>query len=238
MGRASIITLLAVLAGVAGGQAVAAPHARSSASCSGSITQKIGSKTQRAGSIKTHGISCKKGKSVVKSFLHKAATKSSCLKAAKKPAPTSGCKVSGYHCFLGRKRDYCATVSGKEVDFKLRVVKSSSAAAAVRILCLNKAGSAYVKRAHPSKCAAFGPGGSFGGGVNLRGLKWHAWGHSTARASGIEGGFHLPLEHTPVKVKAYRIVSGSCGRVYSRLRATSKHGSTTVKLKLCPGKSF
>ncbi|HEY7632357.1 MAG TPA: hypothetical protein VH817_16745 [Thermoleophilaceae bacterium] len=41
-----------------------------------------------------------------------------------------------------------------------------------------------------------------------------------------------------MKVKAYRIVSGSCGRVYSRLKATSKHGSTTVKLQVCPGKSY
>jgi hypothetical protein len=120
--RAGFIGLVLLPACAVGAQAGAATRAHLSASCSGSITQKLAGKAQRASSIKTHGISCKKGKAVLKSFLHKAATKSSCRKAAGKPAPSKGCTASGYHCFLKRRPDYCASTSGNDVEWKLRAV--------------------------------------------------------------------------------------------------------------------
>jgi hypothetical protein len=95
-------------------------HAHASGSCSGTITVQIAGKEQTASHIKTMNVSCETGKSVLHSFLRKAAAHSGCRIAAGRPAPTRGCLVSGYHCFLKRTPDYCATVSGREVEWRLR----------------------------------------------------------------------------------------------------------------------
>jgi hypothetical protein len=114
------------------------------------------------------------------------------------------------------------------------LVPAAPAAPAKRLYCLDSAGSKYVAKRAPSRCAAFGPGGSFGGGVNLASLRWSGWGRATAKATGIERGFHLPYARTRVSVRAYRLVRGCGGRrVYSRLKASSRHGTTTVRLPTC-----
>jgi hypothetical protein len=113
-----------------------------------------------------------------------------------------------------------------------------TAATTASVLCSNKAGSRYVKRVRPTKCAVFGPHGSFGGGVNLSHLKWHGWGHSSAHATGHEDGFHLPPAATATHVTLSRLVKGHCGRVYTRLRSTSRFGTTRVKLAVCPKPTF
>jgi hypothetical protein len=111
-----------------------------------------------------------------------------------------------------------------------------AAARPTRITCLNRAGSATVFRRKPRTCADYGPGGAFGGGVFLRRLRWRDWGRGTARARGIECGFHLPCASIEVRVRAYRLRRGCRGtRVYTRLKARSRHGSTVVRLRRCPG---
>ena len=86
----------------------------------------------------------------------------------------------------------------------------------------------------PSRCTVFGPGGTFGGGVNLAQLDWSGWGGPTAEARGIERGFHLPLSKIPVSVRAYRRKRDCTGRLtYTRIRATSTNGTTRVRLQRC-----
>jgi hypothetical protein len=108
----------------------------------------------------------------------------------------------------------------------------------VYIACLRHDGSSYRRVYRPSHCAHFGPGGSFSGGVNLRNLHWKYWNRGTARATGIEQGFHLPPERIRVRVKAYRIRSGCGRRAYTRLRVTSSHGTTVVRLSPCSGPAY
>lgn len=73
---------------------------------------------------------------MLRSFLQRAARQPGCREAAGQPAPTRGCVISGpaltapfswavrsgagYHCFLKRVPDYCATVSGRDVEWRLR----------------------------------------------------------------------------------------------------------------------
>jgi hypothetical protein len=114
------LALLCLVAVVPATLALAAPRAHASGSCSGSITVRLAGKKQTARQIKTMKVSCAAGKRVLHSFLQRAASHSGCRKAAGKPPPTTGCVVSGYHCFLNRTPDYCATVSGREVEWRLR----------------------------------------------------------------------------------------------------------------------
>ena len=113
-----------LVAAAPGARADAHAHAHASGSCSGTITVPIAGKKQTASHIKTMNVSCETGKSVLHSFLRKAAAHSGCRIAAGRPAPTRGCLVSGYHCFLKRTPDYCATVSGREVEWRLRPAKA------------------------------------------------------------------------------------------------------------------
>ena len=46
-----------------------------------------------------------------------------------------------------------------------------------RLNCVNKGGTAYVFKKRPRACAVFGPGGTFGGGVDLKRLEWKGLGH-------------------------------------------------------------
>ena len=101
------------------------------------------------------------------------------------------------------------------------------------IQCLDESGRSHVPKKHPRRCALFGPGGAFAGGVNLAKLEWHRWGKARARAEGIEKGFHLPPSHIPVQVVA--LERFSCGSVfhYGKLRVTSRYGTTTVAVPTC-----
>jgi hypothetical protein len=82
--------------------------------CSGSV--KVHSVLAR--SIRTTKVSCAAGKSVIHSLLARVETSPSCRRAADRPPPTTGCVVSGYHCFRKRSPDYCATTGGKLVQWR------------------------------------------------------------------------------------------------------------------------
>jgi hypothetical protein len=71
-----------------------------------------------AGSIRTTKVSCTDGKAVIRSLLSRVASSPSCRRAADRPPPSTGCVVSGYHCFRKRSPDYCATTSGKLVQWR------------------------------------------------------------------------------------------------------------------------
>jgi hypothetical protein len=117
---ALVLGLLSLVALAPARVAAATPRAHVSSACAGSITVRIAGKRQTASHIKTLKVSCEVGTRVLRSFLQRAATQSGCRKAARRPAPTPGCVVSGYHCFLGRVPDYCATTSGRDVEWRLR----------------------------------------------------------------------------------------------------------------------
>ncbi|MDQ6750736.1 MAG: hypothetical protein M3Z33_08305 [Actinomycetota bacterium] len=106
------------------------------------------------------------------------------------------------------------------------VLPARGAARPLSLLCLTTNGMATTSKVRPHRCAHFGPGGSFGGGVNLVSLHWSHWGSSITSGTGIERGFHLPFSNIAVSVSAYRRrngcrVHGRRLRVYTRLRATS-----------------
>ena len=116
---------------------------------------------------------------------------------------------------------------------------AEGAARPLSVLCLTLSGQATTPKVRPHRCAHFGPGGGFGGGVNLVSLHWSHWGAATTTGTGIERGFHLPYSNIPVTVSAYRRregcrVRGRRLRVYTRLSATSVYGTTVVRLGTCP----
>jgi hypothetical protein len=82
--------------------------------CSGSV--KVHSVL--ASSIRTTKVSCTAGKALVHSLLSRVATSPACRRAADRPPPTTGCVVSGFHCFRKRSPDYCATTGGKLVQWR------------------------------------------------------------------------------------------------------------------------
>ena len=82
--------------------------------CTGSV--KVDSVL--AGSIRVTKVSCTAGKALVHSLLSRVGTSPACRRAADRPPPTSGCVVSGFHCFRKRSPDYCATTGGKLVQWR------------------------------------------------------------------------------------------------------------------------
>lgn len=112
---------------------------------------------------------------------------------------------------------------------------TASAEARTHIMCLNNAGSRYVAEYRPEKCAHYGNNGSFGGGVFLKSMEWENWGDSRAQGEGKDCGFHVPCADVHVDV-VLRREREACGRrVYTRLKATSQHGTTRIRLERCPG---
>ena len=101
--------------------------------------------------------------------------------------------------------------------------------------CLNKAGSKYRAKTEPHRCAHFGRGGAFAGGVNLEDLVWQSWGEALATATGVECGFHLPCAKIAVQVQAFRVRKACDRRIYTRLMAVSDLGKTLVKTRACLG---
>jgi hypothetical protein len=101
--------------------------------------------------------------------------------------------------------------------------------------CVNKAGDRYRAKVEPKRCAHFGRGGAFAGGVNLRDLIWQNWGEAIATATGVECGFHLPCEQITVQVQAFRVRKACGRRIYTRLKAVSEFGKTLVKTRACLG---
>ena len=94
--------------------------------CSGSVIVKVAGTRIRASSIRTTKVSCTRGRAVIDRLLTKASSTPSCRHAADRPPPTTGCVVVGYHCFRKRSPDYCATVTGKLVQWRENRVVSRS----------------------------------------------------------------------------------------------------------------
>jgi hypothetical protein len=101
--------------------------------------------------------------------------------------------------------------------------------------CLNKTGTKYRAKTEPHRCAHFGRGGAFAGGVELRDLIWQNWGAALATATGVECGFRRPCAKVAVQVQAFRVRKACGRRAYTRLKAVSEFGKTLVKTKACLG---
>ena len=97
------------------GQAVGVPAATR---CAGSVVAKVKGTFIRASSIRTTKVSCTAGKELIGSLLTKVGSSPSCRRAADRPPPTTGCLVTGYHCFRKRSPNYCSTVTGKLVQWR------------------------------------------------------------------------------------------------------------------------
>jgi hypothetical protein len=106
----------------------------------------------------------------------------------------------------------------------------ASAAARTSMFCANKKGDLYIRKHKPGACAVFGPGGTFGGGVNLKNIKWSKYTGSEARGTATECGFHLPCSNIPATVRAYRVRVSQGRHLYTRLRAHTKYGTAVVRL--------
>jgi hypothetical protein len=104
----------------------------------------------------------------------------------------------------------------------------------VYISCANRGATRYRRVYRPERCTHFGRGDANAGGVNLAGLRWSSWNGDVARGRGIERGFHRPYSRIRVRVRAYRVRTACGRRVYTRLRATSRHGTTVVRMAACP----
>jgi hypothetical protein len=87
-------------------------------SCAGSVIVKVKGTSVRAGSIRTTKVSCTAGKALIGRLLTKVGSSPACRSAADRPPPTTGCIVTGYHCFRKRSPDYCSTVTGKFVQWR------------------------------------------------------------------------------------------------------------------------
>lgn len=109
--------------------------------------------------------------------------------------------------------------------------RAEAASGKTYLLCLPRGATRREVRSKPRSCTTLGPEDSFAESVALAGLRWRGWGDRVARARGIERGFHLPRTRIPVRVSVWRLRK-VCGgdRLYTRLRATSRYGSTTVRL--------
>ena len=108
-------------------------------------------------------------------------------------------------------------------------------AAQPSVLCLNDQGSAYGLKREPVKCAHFGANGANAGGFVLNNLQWTGWGQETARAHGVECGFHLPCAKLQATVTVGRptVVCGNL--IYTRWRETTKYGHFRTPVDQCPG---
>jgi hypothetical protein len=111
---------------------------------------------------------------------------------------------------------------------------TAAAAAGPRsyLLCQpSDGGSKRIRKAKPRTCSTLGPTDPLCCAANLAQLHWRHWGEPTARARGIERGFHLPLAHIRVRVKVYRRRLADCGAyIYTRLRGTSRHGTLVQRI--------
>src|SRR4051794_28258976 len=113
------------------------------------------------------------------------------------------------HCL---HRYVFVAVSAIAVMFALAAPSLTNAARAkYRIACNRTTGDneEVVPRRAPRRCLILD--GSFAESVNLADIRWRGWGGSTAKASGVELGFHVPYAHIPVRIKAWRPRRDQCG---------------------------
>jgi hypothetical protein len=87
-------------------------------SCTGSVIVKVKGTSVRASSIRTTKVSCTAGKALIDRLLTKVGSSPACRTAADRPPPTTGCIVTGYHCFRKRSPDYCSTITGRFVQWR------------------------------------------------------------------------------------------------------------------------
>jgi hypothetical protein len=88
-------------------------------------------------------------------------------------------------------------------------------------------------RAAPSRCDTLGATDAFAESANLARLRWRGWGRTTATATGIERGYHLPLSRIPVRIYAYARQTDCNGDYhYTRLRVRSRYGHLIVRQPL------
>lgn len=118
-----------------------------------------------------------------------------------------------------------------------RVAKAAAApkrtAANTRLLCGKSGQTEREAKRRPSVCSTLGPKDSFAEAVNLKNLKWKHWGASTATATGTEVGFREDESNISVKVTVSAPKANTCdprGFSYTRLKSTSKYGTTTQTL--------
>ncbi|MGE5636992.1 MAG: hypothetical protein ACM3UV_08655 [Nocardioidaceae bacterium] len=88
----------------------------------------------------------------------------------------------------------------------------------------------WAFRVKPARCTSLGPRDPFGLAVNLVQLHWKGWGRRSATFTGYEQGFHLPASHIRVHGSVFRPRIWRGRRIYTRLRATSRYGTSTVVL--------
>lgn len=86
---------------------VAVMPAAAATGCSGGVTASVDGETVHARSVKTHGMTCRAGKRLIRSFLRKADHQRHCRRASEKDPPTPGCAVGRFHCWRGLAT-YCA----------------------------------------------------------------------------------------------------------------------------------
>jgi hypothetical protein len=109
---------------------------------------------------------------------------------------------------------------------------STGAAARVGIVCNDRPRT--VVRTAPRRCTVLPPRASFSEGVNLAGIRWRSWGGISATGTGFELGFHLPFSREPVAIVAYRIRRCPSGlSVYTRVRVSSRYGTTAARAQEC-----
>lgn len=104
-------------------------------------------------------------------------------------------------------------------------------AAGHTVACEDRHLDALLYLTRPSRCALTAPSQTFGLVMNLRRLRWHAWGSSMATARGREGRLR-------VRVRAWR-PRELCGDidatiVYTRMRVRARTGLVTVRQSACP----
>jgi len=134
---------------------------------------------------------------------------------------------------------------------------------ATKVRCLDKLRTSLLALGRPRQCAVSPPERAllraFGGWMNIRELRWHAWGdEDRAWAEGVIAGVPARLRKDRPSAKpssrknahakvawppAVRVVASgrvSCGTsyFYSRLRVVSPFGRFTVKLSTCPDQFF
>jgi hypothetical protein len=123
--RLVVLGLIPLAALTSVGLATAAPRAHASGACAGTITFQLAGVRQTASQIKAGNVSCAAGKGVMRSFLQRANRQPSCRSAALRPPPTSGCVVSGYHCFLRKSVNYCAhPTSRRDVSWRQQIASA------------------------------------------------------------------------------------------------------------------
>ncbi|MGX6449156.1 hypothetical protein ACVU7I_13980, partial [Patulibacter sp. S7RM1-6] len=87
----------------------------------------------------------------------------------------------------------------------------------------------------PRTCSTLGPTDPFAAAVDLHRLRWSSYGARRARARGSVLSWHLDRDghrsRVPATVVASGVSTGRGRRWFSRLRVTTRYGSSTIHLR-------